>query len=130
MNGIIFGCFDILHYGHIRAIKYCIDNCDHLTIGLFTCKAIQEYKNKPFIPYQIRKNTLKEIFPFVEIIPIVHRHWSSVVIDDYDIVFVSDTYKGCPPKMVHSLASVNLVYIKHTDGVSSTKIKERIRNGN
>jgi cytidyltransferase-like protein len=40
MNGIIFGCFDILHYGHIRAIKYCIDNCDHLTIGLFTCKAI------------------------------------------------------------------------------------------
>lgn len=127
MNGILFGCFDILHYGHIRAIKYCLSQCSNLTIGLFTDEAIRTYKSKPSIPYKDREAMLQEIFPQVTVIPVAFRNWQSFPKDKtYDILFVSETYRNAKLHMYHYSFIIDICYIPHTKGISSTQIKNRI----
>jgi cytidyltransferase-like protein len=128
MNGILFGCFDVLHHGHVRAINYCLRRCDHLTIGLFTDDAIIDYKRKtPMIKYRYRKQLIEEIFPLVTVVPVYKRHWLFFPMGlSIDTMFVSESYKS---KLAMEIPFVKVQFIPHTKGVSSTLLKGE-RNGN
>lgn len=128
-NGILFGCFSVLHYGHIRAIKYCLERCDNLTIGLFSDDAIAEFKERPSIEYRYRELLLQEIFPQVCIIKINKREETEFPKDKkYDILFASETHKN-KLHMVSMETPIKKVFIPHTHNISSSKIKGWIRNG-
>ena len=42
--GFTNGCFDILHLGHIRLLRFCRDNCDRLIVGLNGDKSTRRLK--------------------------------------------------------------------------------------
>lgn len=119
-RGIIFGCFDLFHIGHFNVIQAAMNRCNHLTIGLFTDEAIVNYKRRPFVPYQYRKELLEAIFPEATVIPIKKRAIRNC--DMYDIIFVSDKLRGHKLSMVEDRFEGILYYLPYTEGISTTKI--------
>lgn len=47
--GLIFGCFDLFHIGHLNILKKCKANCDFLIVGVCNDQHIQDRKMKKAI---------------------------------------------------------------------------------
>lgn len=61
--GLIFGCFDILHVGHIELFKFAKKYVDYLVIALESDKSITltKGKNRPINKYIYRQIMLQEL---------------------------------------------------------------------
>jgi cytidyltransferase-like protein len=61
--GLITGCFDILHVGHIELFKFAKTRCDYLIIGLDNDHSIQNTKGigRPIFTALQRSNVLNSI---------------------------------------------------------------------
>ena len=71
MVGFFQGSFDLLHYGHIRAIENARKYCKCLIIGLNTDRFYREYKNKkPIISYALRKKMLEAVKGVDKVVPV------------------------------------------------------------
>jgi len=62
-TGLITGCFDVLHIGHIRLFKFAKKHVDCLIIGLDNDKTISltKGKNRPINSIQHRLETISEL---------------------------------------------------------------------
>jgi len=127
-KGIIFGCFDLFHIGHYNIIEAAMNRCDTLTIGVFSDEAIKQYKGqKPTIPLRYRLSLLRAVFPEAQI-RVIATHQSGYA-NDQDIMFVSDEYKNQILVMTGPKFKGIVQFLPHTPGISSSKIKEIIING-
>lgn len=61
--GLITGCFDILHIGHVELFKFAKKHCDILVVGLDNDKTIRLSKGKghPLFNARYRSNMLSAI---------------------------------------------------------------------
>lgn len=39
--GLVTGCFDIIHYGHVRMLRFAKNNCDVIVVGLDNDKTVE-----------------------------------------------------------------------------------------
>ena len=64
-NKVIFtnGCFDILHIGHIRLLKYAKSLGNYLIVGLNSDESIKRLKgyDRPFNKIEYRKEVIESI---------------------------------------------------------------------
>ena len=131
--GYTTGVFDMFHVGHLNIIKKAKEQCDYLIVGVSTDELVESYKNKqPVIPFEQR-------LEIVEAINYVDRAVAQTDMDKtvawrelkFDAVFHGDDWKGSAlygdieEKL--SKLGVDMVFIKHTDGISSTMIAEKIK---
>jgi len=124
-TGILFGCFDLFHYGHVRIIREAQKHCDILCIGLFTDDVVRHYKFKsPAVTFQDRATLLMELFPECIIIPIDKRE--PMELDDNIILFVSNTMKDKKLFMVKETFKGKIIYIDYTTEISSSAIRRKI----
>jgi cytidyltransferase-like protein len=152
MNTIVYtgGTFDILHAGHIRFfqhIKHLFPDCD-LIIGLNTDEFIESYKGrKPTFSYKERWNQLEMMGLADSIIEnIGNKDSKPAILEAFE--GVSNTTKFHDGKRVIAIGqdwlgrdycgqmgftpqwltdnNISLVYVPHTDGISSTEIRERL----
>lgn len=58
--GLVAGCFDILHYGHIRLIEFAKERCDLLLVGVESDQAISLNKgvDRPIFSTDIRMKVI------------------------------------------------------------------------
>jgi len=56
-----YGVFDLLHYGHIRALKNARNLGDYLIIGVFTDKVAKGFKRQPILNEVERFNAIREL---------------------------------------------------------------------
>lgn len=125
-HGIIFGCFDLFHVGHLRILNESNRLCHYLTIGVFSDEAIRSYKGHlPAVPQDQRIALLKELFPYATVKLIKKRKASSL--RGYNMIFVSRDLFSKKLAMVNSNFKGQIVYIPYTQGISSTQIRERIK---
>ena len=63
MNKIVFtnGCFDLLHIGHTRLLKFARECGDHLIVGLNSDDSIRGLKGEPIVPEEQRREMLEAI---------------------------------------------------------------------
>lgn len=65
MRKIVFtnGCFDILHYGHIRLLEYAKSLGDELIVAINSDASVQRLKgcDRPIIPFKQRLLTLRAL---------------------------------------------------------------------
>lgn len=62
MVGLIIGCFDPLHYGHIELITRAAELCDFLVVAVTSDKQIaKEKKGHPYFPFEVRKAAIWDI---------------------------------------------------------------------
>ena len=131
--GYTTGVFDMFHVGHLNIIKKAKEQCEYLIVGVSTDELVESYKNKhPVIPFEQR-------LEIVEAIKYVDRAVAQTDMDKtvvwrelkFDAVFHGDDWKGSAlygdiEKKLSELG-VDMVFIKHTDGISSTMIAEKIK---
>ena len=134
------GTFDILHAGHVnflRKIKGLFPDC-FLIVSLNTDEFIKEYKGiPPIFNYEERKSQLYMLGLVDIVIQNIGGADSKPAIENGrpDIIAIGTDWlkkdyckqMGFTPEWLEN-KKINLIYIPYTKEVSTTMIKERIKN--
>jgi len=131
--GYTAGVFDLFHVGHLNVIKQAKRRCDYLIVAVSTDELVQKYKNKtPIIKYADRAAIVAAIKYVNRVVPQESRD-KIAAFDKYhfDAMFVGDDWKGSE---IFGQADAHfrkygsrVVYLKHTDGISSTMLREQMK---
>lgn len=130
--GYTTGVYDMFHIGHLNIIRRAKEQCEYLIVGVSTDECVQAYKNKtPIIPYDERAAIVRAIRYVDEVVPqttmdktefLKKRH--------FDVMFHGDEWKGTElyNKYEEEFAKygTKIEYLTHTDGISSTILREKL----
>lgn len=132
--GYTTGVFDMFHIGHLNLLKRAKEQCEFLIVGVSTDEVVKSYKNRtPVIPFEERIAIVKELRCVDEVVPQISmdkmKAWKQL---HFDVLFHGTDWKNS--EMYIKLQSelekvgVDVVFLPHTEGVSSTGLSEIIYN--
>ena len=132
--GYTTGVYDMFHIGHLNILRRAKEQCDYLIVGVSTDELVQRDKNKtPIIPFAERCEIVSSIKYVDKVVPQFSKDkksaWEKY---HFDKMFVGSDWKGTIvwnefEKQFESLG-VQIVYLDHTDGISSTILRKKILN--
>lgn len=131
--GYTTGVYDVFHIGHLNILRRAKEQCEHLIVGVTTDELCYRRKNKyPIIPQQDRMEIVKAIRYVDEVVPQADMDkLEAVKACGADVVFVGSDWKGTPAweqyEKDFARVGCEVVYLDHTDGISSTIVGERLR---
>lgn len=130
--GYTTGVFDLFHIGHLNILKRAKEQCDYLIVGVSTDDLVESYKYKrPIIPFEQR-------FAIVEAIKYVDQVVPQVSMDKieawkvlkFDVMFHGSDWKDSDMynKIINDFkeVGVDVVFLPHTDGISSTMLRDSL----
>lgn len=132
--GYTQGTFDMFHIGHLNLLRNAKSQCEKLIVGVNADALVETYKNKvPVINERDRAQIIKELRCVSDVIICntlkKTEIWNKI---HFDAVFIGDDWKGNPRWSLaeEELATVGakVVYLKHTDGISSTFLRTVVYN--
>ncbi|MBQ8228031.1 MAG: adenylyltransferase/cytidyltransferase family protein [Clostridia bacterium] len=132
--GYTTGVYDMFHIGHLNIIKRAKEQCEYLIVGVTTDELCYSRKNKYPI---INENDRMEIVSAIKYVDKVVKQEnmdkiSAVKEYGVDVVFVGSDWQGTPAWEKYEKEFANegcsVVYLQHTDGISSTILRERLNN--
>lgn len=130
--GYTTGVFDMFHIGHLNILKRAKAQCEYLIVGVTTDELCESRKNKkPIICQEDRKEIVSAI-KYVDKVVFQDTMEKLKPIKEHgvDAVFVGSDWKGTPSWIAYEkeFASVGceVVYLDHTDGISSSILRERL----
>lgn len=130
--GYTSGVFDMFHIGHLNLLRQAKEQCDYLIVAVSTDELVQQYKNKlPIIPFNERCQIVEAIKYVDQVVPQIDRNKIGAF-DKYhfDIMFVGDDWKGSPlfaeVDAYMQAKGGRVCYLKHTDGISSTMLRQKV----
>ena len=130
--GYTTGVFDMFHIGHLNILKRAKEQCEYLIVGVTTDELCSERKNKkPVICEQDRVEIVESIKYVDKVILQTDMDKIKPVIQhNVDAVFVGSDWKGTDAWVVYekefSKVGCSVVYLDHTEGISSTILRERL----
>ncbi len=131
--GYTQGTFDLFHVGHLNLLENASKQCDILIVGVNSDALVQEYKNKtPIIPEQDRCRIVKSLKVVTQAIVVdtldkleIHKSIK------FDAIFIGDDWinndRWIKTKEDLSKIEVDTIFLTHTDGISSSILKEKIK---
>lgn len=130
--GYTTGVYDLFHIGHLNILRRAKEQCDFLIVGVSTDELVQHDKNKtPVIPLEERMQIVEAIRYVDKVVPQVDKNkfaaWENY---HFDAMFVGSDWEGTPvwkefEKQFNSVG-VDIVYLPHTDGISSTILTNKL----
>ena len=124
-RGITFGTFDLFHFGHDNILKRCMQFCEYLCIGL-SSDELNVKKGKDSVDdYEKRKEVIEKAQFGDEIF----KEDSLEYKDDYvlqkgaEILMMGDDWVG-----KFDWVSCDVLYMERTPNISTTMLKEQIKN--
>lgn len=133
--GYTTGVFDMFHIGHLNILRKAKDLCDFLIVGVSTDELVQSYKAKtPIISFEERKQIVEAIKYVDKVIAQSSMDKIATVNTlKYDVVFVGSDWKGTKKWIDYekefNAHGVDVIYLEHTDGISSTILREKLGDG-
>lgn len=130
--GYTTGVFDMFHIGHLNIIKKAKEQCEFLIVGVTTDQLSMDRKGKlPIICEEDRIEIVSSIKYVDKVVPQKDMDKLTAVKElGADVVFVGSDWKGTDSWMQYEkeFAEVgcSVVYLEHTDGISSTILRERL----
>lgn len=120
----------MFHIGHLNILRGAKERCGYLIVGVSTDECVESYKHhKPVVSYEQRVAIVASIKYVDEVVPQVtmdkldylkHRH--------FDVMFHGDELKGTELynkyEKEFSKYGANIEYLRHTDGISSSILRE------
>ena len=134
--GYTTGVYDMFHIGHLNILKRAKEQCDYLIVGVSTDELVRHDKNKtPIIPFAERCAIVEAIRYVDKVVPQPDKNkfgaWEKY---HFNKMFVGSDWKGTPQwaKFEEEFApvGVEIVYLEHTDGISSTILRDRLNEEN
>lgn len=132
--GYTTGVFDMFHIGHLNIIKRAKAQCDYLIVGVSTDELVQHDKNKtPIIPYADRCAIVEAIKYVDKVVsqPDKNKYaaWERY---HFNKMFVGSDWKGTEAwdrfEEQFKPVGVEIIYLDHTDGISSTILRDKLNN--
>ena len=130
--GYTTGVFDMFHIGHLNVIRRSKEMCDYLIVGVTTDECVQDYKNKtPIIPYEHRREIIESVRYVDQVVPQVNMNkmeaWEKL---KFDAIFHGSDWQNTEmyTKLQRDFEplGVDVVFLPHTDGISSTILRDRL----
>lgn len=132
--GYTTGVYDMFHIGHLNIIKRAKEQCDYLIVGVTTDELCQKRKRKlPIICEKDRMAIVEAIRYVDKVVPQVDMDKIKPVIE-YGVnrVFVGSDWNGTADwdeyEKEFAKVGCEVVYLEHTDGISSTILRERLNS--
>lgn len=133
--GYTTGVFDMFHIGHLNILKRAKEQCEFLIVGVTTDELCFQRKQKyPIICESDRIAIVAEL-RCVDQVVLQENMDKLEAVKKYraDAVFVGSDWKGTDAwnKYEKEFAEVGctVVYLDHTDGISSTILRDRLNAG-
>lgn len=132
--GYTTGVFDMFHIGHLNIIQRAKAQCDYLIVGVSTDELVQREKNKtPIIPFADRCAIVEAIKYVDKVVPQPDKNkfaaWERY---HFNKMFVGSDWKGTEAwkrfEEHFAPVGVEIVYLDHTDGISSTILRDKLNN--
>lgn len=131
--GYTTGVYDMFHIGHLNILKRAKEQCDYLIVGVSTDELVEDYKHKtPVIPFNERFEIVSAIKYVDQVVPQKTMDkmvaWREL---HYNRLFHGNEWKGTDTynKIEQELGKVGVevVYLPHTDGISSSQLTDFIK---
>ena len=131
--GYTTGVFDMFHVGHLNILRRSKEHCAKLIVGVSTDELVMKYKHKiPIVHLQDRIEIIRAI-----------RYVDEVVVQDdmdkfkaweklhFNALFHGDDWKNSQlyndMERRLKLVNVDIIFLPHTEGISTTILTEIIR---
>lgn len=130
--GYTTGVYDMFHIGHLNILRRAKEQCEFLIVGVTTDELSYSRKNKyPIINEKDRMAIVGAIKYVDKVVPQVDMDKIKPVIEyGVDVVFVGSDWKGTEAwnnyEKEFAQVGCSVVYLDHTDGISSTILRSRI----
>ena len=132
--GYTTGVFDMFHIGHLNILRRAKEQCDYLIVGVTTDELCYKRKQKyPIIDEKDRMAIVEAIRYVDKVVPQADMDKIRPVKEyGVNVVFVGSDWKGSESWNNYEKEFVkegcSVVYLSHTDGISSTILREKLRN--
>lgn len=130
--GYTTGVYDMFHIGHLNILKRAKEQCEYLIVGVSTDILVESYKHKtPIVPFEERVAIVEAIKYVDRVVPQEsmdkYEAWQKL---HFDALFHGDDWKGSDMyneiEKKLALVGVDMVFLPHTDGTSSTLLSEKL----
>ena len=128
--GYTQGVYDMFHIGHLNLLNNAKNLCDFLIVGINSDVLVQKYKHKTTVISEEERRIIVKNIKAVDKAVVVNtldkiELWKQL---QFHAIFIGDDWKGNPrwDKTEQDLSEfgVDLIYLPHTDGISSTLLRE------
>ena len=130
--GYTTGVFDMFHIGHLNILKRAKEQCDFLIVGVTTDELCFQRKQKDPIINEEERMAIVEAIRYVDkVVPQVDMEKIRSVKElGADAVFVGSDWQGTEAWKQYEIdfaeVGCTVVYLDHTDGISSSLLREKL----
>lgn len=130
--GYTTGVFDMFHIGHLNILRRAKEQCDFLIVGVTTDELCISRKHKAPVISQAERAEIVGAIRFVDRVVLQEDMDKLTAVRKYhaDVVFVGSDWKGTAAwdayEKEFAKEGCDVVYLSHTDGISSTILREKI----
>ena len=130
--GYTTGVFDMFHIGHLNILQRAKERCEYLIVGVTTDELCYTRKNKYPIICEKERVKIVEAIRYVDKVVLQENmdKISAVKSIGADVVFVGSDWKGTSSwneyEKEFQKCGCEVFYLDHTDGISSTLIREKL----
>lgn len=131
--GYTQGTFDLFHVGHLNLINNAKQLCDYLVVGVNSDELVKNYKNKDTNIKEIDRAKIVNAIKGVDKV-IITKTLDKMQIYNFikfDAIFIGDDWKNNErwkqTKEIMKNQGVDVIFLPHTDGISTTQISNSIK---
>ena len=131
--GYTAGTFDMFHIGHLNVLRNAKSICDFLIVAVSTDELVKDYKHhETVIPFEDRVKIVEAIKYVDKVVPQTSMNKLQAAKDNnIDVMIVGDDWKGTDKWNQYEQQlkgiGVTVEYMPHTDGISSTMLREKMK---
>ena len=133
-KGYTQGVYDMFHIGHLNLINNAKKHCNYLMVAVNSDELVYEYKQKtPVISEEQRRYIVENIKAVDEaVIANTLDKVEQYKKYGFDVIFIGDDWKGNDrwkqTEIELRAYGVDVVYLPHTQGISSTMLRQTNNN--
>ena len=130
--GYTQGTFDLFHIGHLNLINNAKEQCDYLIVGVNSDELVFKYKNKVTNIKETERAKIVNSIKGVDRVIITDTLDKTEILNhvNFDAIFIGDDWKGNQrwedTKIALSKRGIDVVFLPHTDGISTTDIVKKM----
>ena len=133
--GYTTGVFDMFHIGHLNILRRAKEQCEYLIVGVSTDEVVEEYKGKtPIIPFEQRVQIVQAIRYVDKVVPQKTMNkvdsWKEL---HFNAMFHGSDWQNSALyneyQKEFEKIGVDLVFFSHTEGISSTDLAKKLKEG-
>lgn len=130
--GYTTGVYDMFHIGHLNILRRAKEQCEYLIVGVTSDELCYSRKQKLPIINETERCEIVSSIKYTDQVVLQTNMDKLEAVKKYnvDVVFVGSDWKGTPSWIQYERefksVGCDVVYLEHTDGISSTILREKI----